>query len=49
MKKQEERKEFRVLGRMLAEEISRETLTRAQGGKVSCKIVGTTDVPDVGQ
>ena len=37
MKKQEkkETKEFRVLGRMMAAEIPRETIEQARGGKVS--------------
>ena len=33
--KKKETKEFRVLGRMLAEELPKEALEQARGGKVS--------------
>lgn len=45
--KKNETKEFRVLGRMMAEEIPKEVLEQARGGKVS-KTTLEPEVWDVG-
>lgn len=45
--KKKETKEFRVLGRLLAEEIPKETLEKVRGAKISSQI-GPVDNPDFG-